>query len=449
MMIKKTVSICSLVLLSICIAACGGKNSGIKLLAEKGIEIYHSDYDEKPSFEYCLETITDSNDNCDYGLAYGLVYYICSQENLCEVKETQFEGLEENEIFLLDISKPLFDGIGIEEEDIIKVQAISVELAKYIVNEYSLRELIELALSCNIERTSALKNEWVHSLGYDYQYVPCITIPLYVNENEEKEVYPYYDKSDSVTFFFGAEDIKKYGYEAFFCEYRRIRDMMENDFADAREAFWKFDGVVEPVDIYTCFTNDNSYKAGKLAGLYSYDDNCIRLYTDWITAEGSLLHEYIHYLDRDFRKAPEVEMNKKYALQEAYADEVSTYECTSRLMKDALLQYFGEEYLETNGLFRDGEVDLMAYMRMYSAYILDISKDEVLTATGSKNGITSDVISWDYLPGKANGNFLKFAMEKIGKEKVIEATYNTKEFDKLISENYEELYIGWKASLVE
>lgn len=398
--------------------------------------------DEKLYFDDYLNLMLNAFDGLDYGNAYGLTSYLCSRYNLCDVEKGDFGEVKEDELYYLDLSEPLFDERITEYDAVVKVKAIAERFAEYVVEKYGIERLVEIAANPKNNEIVDLKNEWLQSMGHEYKYEACSTI-IIISDEDSADEYPYYTKSDSYTIHFALEDINKIGYQKFFGEFSRIEPLIETDFSYAREAFWKYDGDVEPVDIYTCFTKDNSLKNIDLGGAYYDDEDLIRLYVDWKTAEVVLVHEYIHYLDKDFIKAPETEMVKKRALLEAYASEVSTYECPNKLMRDGLAQYGEMDYLKKLGIVKDEEVDSVLYTALTAKKFLEGKGIEIVSATGSNNVVVDDVVPWDYLPAQVNGSFFHFLMEKYGKETIWELTYNTKDFDKFISDDYENLYREW------
>lgn len=424
------------------IAACQRTENVDKVLSEYEVETFNLE-SRDCSFDDYFNSFVKAYSECNYGLAYGLVHYICKHEKLCDVNVPTTDVIEEDSLFLLDITKPLFDGVGIGNREAEQVKAISVDIAEYIVKEYGLKALIDTTFNGSYAEVEKLKNEWLHSMGYDCQYSSIASFMIYDNKEENNDQYPYYAKSDSYLMFFNIEDIENLGYIEFFGEYGRIQHMIEEDFKDARKEYWKCSNDTEPVQIYTCFCDDATYNDAKVAGLYSYKENHINVYSDWPTAEASLLHEYIHFLDKDFFNEPETNMPKKRAMLEACASEVATYECENRLLKDGILQKIGKDELTKRGILKNGEVDAVTYSEMYSKYLISESGEEVIDANGNKQGISSEVIPWYYLPGQVNGSFLHYAMEYYGKEDVIETTYHTNDFDNLISSDYENVYHEW------
>lgn len=465
----------TIIVLSAFLSACGQSKKDYKILEERNVEIINFesdkshdklhnmasfwknfecpekkvivDFEESFSFADYLHIFLEAYEESDYGLAYGLVNYVCKKENLCETDEPVTCIVTEDEVFLLDLTKPLFDGVGIDADNAEKIRTYSVCLAEYIVKELGLKVLTDITINKDVDKIASIKNEWLQSLGCEYHYYPSLTISLYDSNDEKKDKYPYCDVTDLYTFFFSLEDINALGYKDYFGSYNRIRNFIEYDFKEAQSKFWKCNEDVEPVKIYTCFEDDNSYLKGKLAGAYYYEDNLINLYVDWNTAESVLLHEYIHYMDKDYSKVPETDMNKKRAMREAYAAEISIYECENRMLKDALLQEGGKDELARLGVLKNDEVDSQYYIELFSKHILEESKGEVFTATGSKNKINSDIIPWYYLPSYANGSFMHYAMKKYGKEKIIDVTKNARDYDELISEDYEALYLEWTSYL--
>lgn len=462
-----------LVLLVALLPACGSKIKSDELLAEKGILVSNLDSESKNnteeidklalfwtnlptvenevtyeireglSFDDYFDMLLHAFNQSNYGNTFGLTYYICKQNELCDLEELSLCEIMDDELYILDLSEPLFDEKITDYETIEKVKAISVDFSEYVSKQYGIEKLVEISVSPDSEEVAKLKNEWLKTVGYDYKYEACSKTFIIRNDEDDFEEYPYCAEGVSYKVYFSLEDIKKQGYKDYFGEFSRIESMIDEDFYDAREAFWKCNGDVEPVKIYTCFTKDNSYKYVELGGAYYHDENLVRVYVDWKTAELVLVHEYIHYLDKDFINEPEIEMVKKRSLYEAYPVEISTYECINRLMKDGMMQYFGLDRLKEIGVVTNDEVDLRLVTELVVKEYLEEKEDEIISATGSKYTVKGDIIPWDYLPNTVNGSFFHFLMEKYGKEKIIELTYRTKSFDEFVSTDYDKLYHEW------
>lgn len=455
--------------------ACGRKKNGIEILQEKGISINYSDtengskriedlvsfwhdlpkveneisleFNEESSVEFYMNLLDSSFNKMDYGNAYGLTNYLCKKYGLCNVEDANLGEITENELYILDLSEPLFDERISDSCTVEKAKANSVYFTEYVLQKYGIEKLVDITLNPEINEIVELKNEWLHSLGHEYEYERCATVRLVHNE-EDSDEYPYYYEGDTYTIYFAMDDIKKFGYQTFFGDFSRISNIIDADFYDARKSFWKTSDDVERVKIYTGFSQDNSYGYLKTGGMYYQVGNFIRLYSDWNTTEMVLVHEYIHYLDKKLIKQPEIDVIMKRALCEALAAEVSTYECKNTLMKDGLIRSVGMERLIQLGAVNNGEVDIELITEIAAQKFFLSKSTEVVSALGDINIVTSEIIPWNYLPAQVNGCFLHFLMEKYGKEKIVELSYDSKAFDEFVSADYENLFLEWKEAVL-
>nr|MBQ6242507.1 hypothetical protein [Lachnospiraceae bacterium] len=147
------------------------------------------------------------------------------------------------------------------------------------------------------------------------------------NKGGDKDKYPYVVHTLSATWYLSADDIALLGEQAYYDGLYAILEKQEADFADAREALKGYIPEEVPViDIYTDFCG-NAAASESAGAYYSRTGNFIKLFTGWDMANGTLLHEYVHYLTIHCLQTPAT--SGLYA--EGIAEYVSKIVCKNRM----------------------------------------------------------------------------------------------------------------------
>ena len=149
------------------------------------------------------------------------------------------------------------------------------------------------------------------------------------NTGNNRTSYPYKVVTESAVLYLAKADIELLGEEAFYNGMYQLLENMDRDFADAREVMKGFlNGEVAPISIYTDFSG-RAEEAPYYGGYYYGPEKGIRLFHNWETASGVLLHEYAHYLTMSCATA-EVQSG---AWGECIAEYISQIACRNNMAR--------------------------------------------------------------------------------------------------------------------
>ena len=149
------------------------------------------------------------------------------------------------------------------------------------------------------------------------------------NTGFDREKYPYVVHTPSAAWHLSADDIAQLGEKAYYDGLYAILEKQEQDFADAREALKGYlPDEVPAIDIYTDFSG-NAAASENYGAYYHKVSNLIKIFSGWDMANGTLLHEYVHYLTLHCLEAPVTE--GLYA--EGIAEYVANIACRNRMKR--------------------------------------------------------------------------------------------------------------------
>ncbi len=444
------------ILIALTLTACGKnetqalvKNSAVLqtwygVVTEEGAEINsHQGY---------VEQLVEAHEsNIDYGLAYGITAVLCEELELCEVtdvytnEELAVYFSDEEQMYLLDFTLPMFETYFFDEDAVVYVQAAAVSFAEYMNEHGKLDKLYQISLSDADEDATKLiemKNEWLDAIGVEEDYVPFEELSFAHNNTKLPEEYPYVMSDTEANWYFYPDDVKEYGYKAFIEEYLATRELMVLDFPEARELLEKFlPEEVEKVDICTKFYE----KSGAEGGIYSTLENHIELYYTWETARSSLLHEYVHYLSMGETRM----VLASGALAEGIAEEAAVWGCENRMRADALSSMYDAEEMRQVGVY-DEEKERISYERMtYSLanswYAGELDGMEYLSMSYDSKVRFGKAKTLSELSYQEIASLTHYLIELYGRDVVYENFYEYDSFMELIGKEFIEFYDEWGA----
>lgn len=400
---------------------------------------------------YVEQFVEAHESNVDYGLAYGITAVLCEELELCEAnsdytnEELAVYFSDENQMYLLDFTLPMFETYFFDDDTVAYVQAATISFAEYMNAQGELDELYQICLSDTDEDATKLvemKNEWLTGLGVENVYEPFAVLPFEYNGRRELKEYPYVMSDAEANWYFHADDVNEYGYKAFIEEYLATEELMVLDFPEARALFENFlPEEVEKVDICTMFYE----KHGAEGGVYRTLENHIELYYTWETARNSLLHEYVHYLSMGETKM----VRAGGALAEGIAEEAAIWGCENRMRAESLRSMYDVEEMRQAGLF-DEEKDRISYEKMAyslanSLYVGELDDMEYLSMSYDLKVRSGKVKTLSELSYQEMASLTHYLVELYGRDAVYEGFYEYDSFMELIGKEFIELYDEWGA----
>lgn len=398
--------------------------------------------------EYAETIAQQYGDTSDYGIAYGIAELICEKRKLLgfEADEFAVASLDADNVWLLDFSRPEFDSSFLGNEYVKAAESLSLQFCKYVFNTYGWNKLEALLQSTPDDTVKvALKNEWLEIDGCTVKYEPVAAYAFTVNNNEYKDDYPYYVQEDGYNMFFSLKDINEAGFKNYFEGYRPIHNLAADEFKEAGALFWRDNKRTDSVvDIYTDFLKEEELKGAE----YFCDADRIVLYHNWEKASGTLIHEYVHFLDADNI------LFTSNAVLESYTEEFAVYEYSGKMRQYSYInQDVNYVALEQLGIYdREKESIDIELLNDYNATLFYMGEAELWVSVDHYKTIRNDgreYYAYLELPYYAAASFYKFLMEKYGEERVHEASGLYHEFSSLWGDDYPSLYKEWGEGLLE
>ena len=404
-----------------------------------------------------MDAFLECHEDTDYGLAYGITAVLCEELELCEVTANYTEEelaayfSDEEQMYLLDFTLPMFETYFFDEDTVAYVQAAAISFAEYVNDQGKLDELYQICLSDADEdeaKLVELKNEWLVSIGVENVYEPFAPIHIEYNDIRETENYPYVIKEESANWFFASADVREVGYQEFVEEYVEVAPAAELDFAEARDLLKAYiPENIEPVDI---FTNMTEKQEGDGLCVHNRAENKIGIYTNWAGLKQCLLHEYIHYLTVGDNKLFE----NSLGLVEGVTDALACLTCENRLralyFADALshVVYGDESYafvkeigaLEPNMDVVDGEIYYYYDAKAY--YELEPQTHKYFAILWEET-VKPEVMSLGALSYSEAGSLSKYLIEQYGLDEVLTHCTSATEIEELTGLPFAQLYDEW------
>lgn len=445
--------LCMLVIV-LSVAGCGKSNSmtwtdGIEPVQMWQEKLSAEAIEESTLQECVLLFVECHEETIDYGLAYGMTAMMCQELDICNVvtnisdeELASFFGDEER-MYLLDFSLPMFETYYFDEETAKYVQAAAVSFAEYLEEQEKLEEVYRLSVTdaeeCRVKLVE-LKNGWLLNLGLENTYEPFAMLQFSHNDERERKEYPYVMKDEEANWYFSPDDIKEHGYKTFVAEYLSVKELMELDFADARELFKDFlPENVPAVDIYTRFYEDESF----VGGYYIPAGEYIELYTDWETAKHALLHEYVHYLTMGKNKIAYT----GGAFAEGIAEEAAVWGCENRLRTAQIKNRTGMEEMkesafwdEEKGYATSERTTYIIAQNFYAGQFIGMSYNTVSQRVIEHPETIEHIGLLSYYEMASLTHYL---IELYGRVAVYENYYDIESFEEFIGKDFFELYDEW------
>lgn len=392
----------------------------------------------------------------DYGMLYGTTAVLCRDAGLAEFEENAEEKplselVNEENIYLLDFTLPLFEDKFISADDAELTKVLVQRFCKFVYDKYGFEKLKSLLLTpADDEERVTLKNEWLIESGVSLVYEPFACYNYAFNDNRQNEKYPYVVHEENFNMFFKTIDVTAMGYKDFMAGYADIHKYAPDDFRDVQEHYWKNldDDTIAPPDIYTKFQKDGRDDFyDRFSAMYDKSINQIEIYGDWDMAKWALVHEYVHYIDRHHWYGVDS------MVLEAYTEELAVYECRNYLRQQFLTGYC-EGYFEgidvlnpETGLFDASVYNDLQAVAMYTG----TDKEWESLTGGVTERWTKDrtKVLFSEMSYHAASSFYHFLTEKLGEKKVHFASGKLIEFYELFEGDYESLYREWGDGLVE
>jgi len=395
----------------------------------------------------------------DYGMAYAAVAAVCEARKLCpvEAEHTDAELAQKlsDRLYMLDLTLPLLEEHFVDTESASLAREATIALGRFALSGRSEDELLRLIAADEAEKT-ALKNDWLRSAGSSDTYEPLALLPFERSEGEFREDYPYLLRCGDAVWYFAAKDVQDEGYADFMRQFLHLEELRPLDFADAREALRGY--IVEdipPVDIYTAFFDQSEYYAG---GRYFSQEKRIKVYCDWIIANGALLHEYIHYLRISNNPQNTLYYNTNALDVEGVTEEIAVYECENRMR----LYFYTEndKYLELwrkIGIWDEANprVDVPLYNTCLALhdYLAYIGNNDYPPKEIDLNGVINEPLkrnkTLSTLSYPESAALMHYMFETYGRDEVLSRCHNTDELWELCGKKFPELYEDFGAWLTE
>ena len=443
-------------LLAVTLAACGKDETQVMIENSSTLQAWYSEVTEEGtainSHQEYVELFVEAHEsNVDHGLVYGITAVLCEELELCELTADYTEEelatyfSDEEQMYLLDFTLPMFEPYFFDEETVAYVQAAAISFAEYMNEQGELDELYQVCVSDAEEDATKLvemKNEWLDALGVDKEYVPLAELTFAYNDTKLPEEYPYVLEDAEANWYFYPDDVKEHGYRLFVEEYLATRELMVLDFPEARALFENFlPEEVEKVDICTMFYE----KHGAEGGVYRTLENHIELYYTWEMARNSLLHEYVHYLSMGETKM----VRAGGALAEGIAEEAAVWGCENRMRAESLSSMYDEEEMRQVGVY-DEEKGCISYEKMTyslanSLYVGELDGMEYLSMSYDLKVRSGKVKTLSELSYQEMASLTHYLVELYGRDTVYEGFYEYDSFMELIGKEFIELYDEWGA----
>ena len=392
----------------------------------------------------------------DFGMLYGTTAALCQDAGLAGYEEQAEEVplselVNEDTIYLLDFTLPLFEDKFISTDDAELTKVLVQRFCKFVYDRYGFEKLKNLLLTpADDEERVTLKNEWLKESGVSLTYEPFACYNYAFNDNRQNEKYPYVVHEENFNMFFKTIDVTAMGYKDYMAGYSDVHKYAPDDFRDVQEHYWKNldDDTIAPPDIYTMFEmdgRDDFY--GRFSAVYDVGLKQIDLFGDWNVAKWALVHEYVHYIDRYHCYGVDS------MVIEAYTEEIAGYKCRNYLRQQFLTRIC-EGYFEGIDVLNPetGLFDVSVYNDLEAVAIYTGTKKEWGSITaGVTEKWTKDrtKILFSEMSYHAASSFYHFLTEKLGEKKVHFASGQLIEFYKLFDGDYESLYKEWGDGLVE
>ena len=401
--------------------------------------------------EYVEQFVSVHEADIDYGLAYGITAILCEELELCEVnpdytnEELAAYFSDENQMYLLDFTLPMFETYFFDEDTVAYVQAAAISFAEYMNAQGELDELYQICLSNAEEDATKLvemKNEWLDAIGVDKEYMPFAELTFAYNDTKLPEEYPYVLTDAEANWYFHPADVKEYGYKAFFEEYQIVEKLMPLDFADARELFEAYlPEDVEPVDICTMFYKNDAVENG----LYRIKENHIELFDDWEMAKYALLHEYVHYLTMGQTEL----CTTGWVFAEGVAEEAAVWGCENYLRAEYLREIYDADQMRELHIYDEEKEcasnEKLVYATANSLYFGKMEGLEYYTVTYELKKRPDRIKTFSELSYEEVASITSYLIEKYGRDAVYKGYYNYDSFIELIGKEFIELYDEWGA----
>lgn len=274
-------------------------------------------------------------------------------------------------------------------------------------------------------------------------------VNIEVNHSTTKGIYPYVLRTESVNMFLAADDIEKLGKDEFFNGLKDISDLMEQDFAEARQVLAPYiSGDIPAVDVITDFCNHDSYSS--FFGAY-YSVGHIKCFYDWNATKTSLLHEYIHYLTlccADTKATDEF-------MKEGIAEYISKLRCENRMARSInymLSEKAIQNYIDHGACTSDGKsIDYVK--RYYCDAQLFVEGYEVgrqYSTVSIGNTIATRTEEMQNNPNKSNASYpeaaciISYLVETYSEEAVLgNMGMSATNFEDIFGKSYPEIYKDW------
>lgn len=409
-------------------------------------EVYLNKTDENALQGYVDIFLAGHGDGIEQGLAYGMAASCCERLGLCEVSlDISREELaeyfsNEEQLYLLDFTLPMFENYHFDEKTVNYVKAASVSLVKYIEEQDSLQTAWKLCVMLDEESLTKWKNDWLASFDVEVTYEPFAPVQFIHNASDNSDEYPYELTDEEANWYFYPADVKEYGYKAFMEEHLSVKELMEQDLPEVRELFAAYlPENVPKIDIWTAF-----YNQGVEGGVYYPFSNHMELYYDWQQARCSFVHEYVHYLTLGVNQIVTAGI-----CAEGVAEEAAIYGCENRLCKQYWRNQSAEiiEEIKNTPLWdREKETIDSRKLNEYMAlqyYSGNMDGTMYLNVTGSVAKRSGKIQAEGQLSYAEMASLTHYLIELYGRDVVYEGYRNFDSFEELIGKEFLELYEEW------
>lgn len=386
----------------------------------------------------------------DFGQAYGVAAlgYERSGGGTIERKYDDAELAayfsEEEHLYLLDFTLPMFEQQWFDADTVAYVQAAAISLTEFMEDD---RDGFDLG-ETDEQKLEDRKNKWLDAIGVIEEYKTYKPLQFAYNHKVQEETYPYVLQGEMANWYFAPEDMRASNYRTMLEEYAEILPLMESDFADAQALLADyFTEEIPAVDICTIFYRSDEERYELSGAIYAVYDEVIYLLVDWTEVKCALLHEYVHYLTLGgSRVFPKEAYNK--GLLEGLTEELAVIECENRMGNlgwQEIIQKEGSGGYDEIGVWNEETTEFNEagyhYFWAKKFYSGD-SEEEYLTINKNATERPEEITFYNLSYYEAT-SMSQYLLQQYGREKVYRYCVTFDGFEELCGRSFKEVYADW------
>lgn len=388
---------------------------------------------------------------CDYGQAYGCATAILEDQNIpydAPSADTLAESLKDH-TDLLSFYLPAFENTFVDEDTIALSSAAAAEFGKYYANTYGLEAAFASILTPD-ETLATAKNDWLSSIGCESTYEAAVYPLTFTHSWKDYELYPYCIATDTMNVYLRVADVEKTGYTKSMQQTEAILKDAEYDFLAEQAVLYDYIGEVDPIDIYTMFSINNS-EMEAVGAMYRGDFNDIIIYYGWGDAKFTLDHEYAHYLTLHYNLLNLA--STPNWIMEGYAEEIAAYEAPNTLQIHYYQELIDTEssmyqtYAEEGGYWNSerNEFDPIAYNEAYTKALVTGQEDGSTCFTVShESKVRGEITNLSDTTYYECAAMIAYMIDNYGKENYLTVAKDITQFESIYGCSPYEFYLTWR-----